>query len=78
MLGTAVPNNLRFALAKSGTSLRPRIGSMRQIKGLEFKAVAMIIDGQSDDRRLLERYVAATRARERLLVVECGEVPRGT
>jgi mRNA-degrading endonuclease RelE of RelBE toxin-antitoxin system len=50
-----------------------RIGSMRRIKGLEFKAVAMIIDGQSDDRRGLERYVAATRARERLLVVECGE-----
>jgi hypothetical protein len=49
-----------------------RIGSMRRIKGLEFKVVAMIIDGQSDDRRRLERYVAATRARERLLVVECG------
>jgi superfamily I DNA/RNA helicase len=45
---------------------------MRRVKGLEFKAVAMIIDGQSDDRRRLERYVAATRARDRLLVVECG------
>ena len=47
-----------------------RIGSMRRIKGLEFKAVAMVIDGKSDDIRRLERYVAATRARERLLVVE--------
>jgi mRNA-degrading endonuclease RelE of RelBE toxin-antitoxin system len=50
-----------------------RIGSMRRIKGLEFKAVAMVIDSQSDDMRRLERYVAATRARERLLVVECYE-----
>jgi hypothetical protein len=47
-----------------------RIGSMRRIKGLEFKAVAMVTDGKSDDIRRLERYVAATRARERLLVVE--------
>ena len=52
-----------------------RFGSMKRIKGLEFKAVAMIV--QSDamqskdpaDRRKLEHYVAATRARERLLVV---------
>jgi ATP-dependent exoDNAse (exonuclease V) alpha subunit len=43
---------------------------MRRIKGLEFKAVAMVIDGKSDDIRRLERYVAATRARDRLLVVE--------
>jgi len=49
-----------------------RLGAMRRIKGLEFKAVAMVIDGQSDGRRRLERYVAATRAREWLLVVECG------
>ncbi len=48
-----------------------RLGSMRRIKGLEFKAVALVIDTQHDDRSRLERYVAATRARERLLVVEC-------
>jgi superfamily I DNA/RNA helicase len=49
-----------------------RLGAMRRIKGLEFKAVAMVVEGQSDDRRRLERYVAATRARQWLLVVECG------
>jgi hypothetical protein len=43
---------------------------MRRIKGLEFKAVAMVVDGQSDERRRLERYVAA-QARQWLLVVEC-------
>jgi mRNA-degrading endonuclease RelE of RelBE toxin-antitoxin system len=48
-----------------------RLGAMRRVKGLEFKAVAMVVDGQSDDRSRLERYVAATRARQWLLVVEC-------
>lgn len=47
-----------------------RLGDMRRIKGLEFRAVAMVIDGRSDDRHRMERYVAATRAREWLLVVE--------
>ncbi|HEY0838180.1 MAG TPA: ATP-binding domain-containing protein [Azospirillum sp.] len=53
-----------------------RLGAMRRIKGLEFKAVAMVIDGRPDDRRRLERYVAATRARQWLLVVECGRNPQ--
>jgi superfamily I DNA/RNA helicase len=47
-----------------------RLGSMRRIKGLEFKAVAMLIDQSSADAKRLERYVAATRARQWLLVVE--------
>ena len=47
-----------------------RLGSIRRIKGLEFKAVAMIIDQSDDHQSRLERYVAATRARQRLLVVE--------
>lgn len=47
-----------------------RIGAMRRIKGLEFKAVAMIVDDQSNGRKCLEHYVAATRARQWLLVVE--------
>ncbi len=49
-----------------------RVGAMRRIKGLEFKAVAMVCDGQSNDLRRMERYVAATRARQWLLIVECG------
>ncbi len=49
-----------------------RLGAMRRIKGLEFKAVAMVVDGQFDEHTRLERYVAATRARQWLLVVECG------
>ena len=47
-----------------------RLGSIRRIKGLEFKAVAMIIDQSDDHPSRLERYVAATRARQRLLIIE--------
>lgn len=58
-----------------------RLGSMRRIKGLEFRAVAMacLSDGNSlsdgadvDPRERALRYVAATRARERLLVTTSG------
>lgn len=49
-----------------------RLGAMRRIKGLEFKAVAMVVEDKPDNRNRLERYVAATRARQWLLVVECG------
>jgi len=54
-----------------------RLGSMKRIKGLEFKAIAMACTGQTDAMNDLaaaklldkcERYVAATRAREHLLV----------
>ncbi len=54
-----------------------RLGSMKRIKGLEFRAVAMACcDKQdpinnmakSDPLSRCERYVAATRARERLLI----------
>jgi superfamily I DNA/RNA helicase len=47
-----------------------RLGSMRRIKGLEFKAVAMLVGGSEDGAKRLERYVAATRARQWLLIVE--------
>ena len=47
-----------------------RLGSMRRIKGLEFKAVAMLVDSSADGAKRLERYVAATRARQWLLIVE--------
>jgi superfamily I DNA/RNA helicase len=47
-----------------------RLGSIRRIKGLEFKAVAMIIDQSDDHPSRLERCVAATRARQRLLIIE--------
>lgn len=54
-----------------------RVGTMKRIKGLEFRAVAMACASSTDamnapeDSGILERcerYVAATRARERLLV----------
>jgi superfamily I DNA/RNA helicase len=54
-----------------------RMGTMKRIKGLEFRAVAMVCAaptdpmnnlGQADIRDRCERYVAATRAREHLLV----------
>jgi len=54
-----------------------RIGSMKRIKGLEFRAVAMACADRQDPLHNLdhadalsrcERYVAATRAREYLLV----------
>jgi mRNA-degrading endonuclease RelE of RelBE toxin-antitoxin system len=47
-----------------------RFGTKKRIKGLEFKAVAILDFGDSEN--LLERfenYVAATRARQQLLVV---------
>ena len=54
-----------------------RMGTMRRIKGLEFRAVVMACSNPDDpmnniERSLLfercERYVAATRARESLLI----------
>ena len=54
-----------------------RLGTMKRIKGLEFRAIAMGCSNESDAMNKLaeaellqrcERYVAATRARERLLV----------
>ncbi len=50
-----------------------RLGSMRRIKGLEFRAVLMALDrtheDSSDVRHRFEKYVAATRARENLMVL---------
>ncbi len=54
-----------------------RMGTMKRIKGLEFRAVALACAhgkdpmnhlASADLRDRCERYVAATRARERLLV----------
>jgi mRNA-degrading endonuclease RelE of RelBE toxin-antitoxin system len=48
-----------------------RFGTKRRIKGLEFRAVALLL-GDSDDDPVgsnFANYVAATRAREQLLVV---------
>ena len=54
-----------------------RMGTMKRIKGLEFRAVAMACAGEEDPmnnlpeaepRERCERYVAATRAREHLMV----------
>ena len=47
-----------------------RLGSMRRIKGLEFKAVAMLAGSNADGEKRPERYVAATRARQWLLIVD--------
>ncbi len=56
-----------------------RIGAMERIKGLEFRAVALACAdkndplnnlGESDLAERCMRYVAATRARERLLVIQ--------
>ncbi len=47
-----------------------RYGTKKRIKGLEFKAVALIKDkNSSGDQDKFANYVAATRARENLLVV---------
>ena len=55
-----------------------RMGTMKRIKGLEFRAVAMACADEDDPMNQLaeaepkarcERYVAATRAREHLLVI---------
>ncbi|MCP3894991.1 MAG: ATP-dependent helicase, partial [Bacteroides sp.] len=54
-----------------------RMGTIKRIKGLEFKAIALVCSDSQDPLNNLksataidrcERYVAATRARERLLV----------
>ena len=54
-----------------------RMGTMKRIKGLEFRAVAMACADRADPinnldeaeiRDRCERYVAATRAREHLLI----------
>ncbi len=58
-----------------------RVGTMKRIKGLEFRAVAMVCAKPGDPmnhlddaeiRQRCERYVAATRAREHLLVTVDG------
>lgn len=47
-----------------------RFGTKKRIKGLEFKAVALITDSSNlDAQEKFANYVAATRARENLLVV---------
>lgn len=48
-----------------------RYGTKKRIKGLEFKAVALLHEGtgQADSIDRFANYVAATRAREHLLVV---------
>lgn len=50
-----------------------RLGSMQRIKGLEFRAVLMILEQTQEDRNdvrhRFEKYVAATRAREHLMVL---------
>lgn len=47
-----------------------RFGTKKRIKGLEFKAVALLDSGaQEDAKGRFENYVASTRARERLLVI---------
>jgi DNA helicase IV len=46
---------------------------MQRIKGLEFRAIVMVLDDKpienGDVRQKFERYVAATRAREHLMVL---------
>ena len=53
-----------------------RLGSMQRIKGLEFRAVLMILEQTQEDRNdvrhRFEKYVAATRAREHLMVLVRG------
>ncbi len=88
--------SVRMALREAGLpayELRPReedpgaeepgvrMGTMKRIKGLEFRAVAMACAAKDDPmngleaaglRERCERYVAATRAREFLLVTVAG------
>ncbi len=48
-----------------------RYGTKKRIKGLEFKAVALLENSGSDDRsNKFSDYVAATRAREHLLYIQ--------
>jgi len=51
-----------------------RLGTRRRIKGLEFRAVALVLTGpgEADVLERFQNYVAVTRAREYLLVVRCG------
>ena len=62
-----------------------RLGTMKRIKGLEFRAIAMACADPKDPMNSLqeadaldrcERYVAATRARERLLITVAGRLDR--
>ncbi|ABC32366.1 Superfamily I DNA and RNA helicase [Hahella chejuensis KCTC 2396] len=47
-----------------------RYGTKKRVKGLEFKAVAVILNGNSTERKaLLEDYVAISRARDFLLAI---------
>jgi superfamily I DNA/RNA helicase len=47
-----------------------RFGTKKRIKGLEFKAVALLLNVDTTDKvSRFEDYVAATRAREHLLVI---------
>jgi superfamily I DNA/RNA helicase len=47
-----------------------RFGTKKRIKGLEFKAVALLLNADTTEKvARFEDYVAATRAREHLLVV---------
>lgn len=51
-----------------------RYGTKHRIKGLEFKAVALICNGAADSAsERYANYVAATRAREKLLVISIKE-----
>ncbi len=89
---TPYKSSIRSALTAAGIAtyeLKPReedpgsdedgvrLGAMKRIKGLEFRAVAMACADRDDPmnnleqasiRERCERYVAATRAREHLLV----------
>ena len=48
-----------------------RYGTKQRIKGLEFKAVALLMSGHtSENQERYANYVAATRAREYLLIVD--------
>jgi mRNA-degrading endonuclease RelE of RelBE toxin-antitoxin system len=48
-----------------------RLGTKKRIKGLEFKAVALILNkDETENVSRFEDYVAATRAREHLLVIK--------
>lgn len=48
-----------------------RYGTKQRIKGLEFKAVALLMNGnESQNSDQYANYVAATRAREHLLIVD--------
>ena len=54
-----------------------RYGTKKRIKGLEFRAVGLLI-GESEQQAIEEKfanYVAATRARENLLVISINAVP---